>query len=57
MLADEEIRKLTNSKTSTDDIRKAAVKAGMHTLRQDGDEKVKQGITTQEEVMRVTEEA
>lgn len=56
MLADEEIRKLTAAKASSDELRKAAVKAGMKTLRQDGEEKVKQGLTTKEEVMRVTEE-
>ncbi|MFC1631513.1 GspE/PulE family protein [Candidatus Omnitrophota bacterium] len=56
MLANEEIRELTCAKASADQIRKAAQKAGMKLLRQDGEEKVSQGITTQEEVMRVTEE-
>ncbi|MFC1699273.1 GspE/PulE family protein [Candidatus Omnitrophota bacterium] len=56
MLANEEIRELTCAKASADEIRKAALKAGMRLLRQDGEEKVSQGITTQEEVMRVTEE-
>lgn len=56
MLPDEEIKKLTNTKASADEISKVAVKGGMQMLREDGQQKVKQGITTEEEVMRVTEE-
>ena len=35
-------------------IRDEAIKAGMRTLRQDALEKLKAGITTPEEVVRVT---
>jgi type II secretory ATPase GspE/PulE/Tfp pilus assembly ATPase PilB-like protein len=56
MLPNEEIKELTTKKVASDEIRKAAVKAGMQMLREDGEEKVKKGITTKEEVMRVTEE-
>lgn len=56
MISDEEIRQLTTKKSSTDEIRKAALKAGMKTLHDDGLEKVKAGITSQEEVLRVTQE-
>jgi type IV pilus assembly protein PilB len=56
MLTDEKIRELTLSKASSDEIRKSAYKAGMQLLHEDGEEKIKQGITTKEEVMRVTEE-
>jgi len=36
-------------------IRKRAVEAGMTTLKEDGIEKVKAGLTTIEEVLRVAE--
>ena len=56
MIPDEQIRELITAKTSADQIRKAAIKAGMQLLRENGQEKVNNGITTTEEVMRVTEE-
>jgi len=37
-------------------IRRAAVESGMLTLRDDGAEKVLAGLTTVEEVVRVTQE-
>jgi general secretion pathway protein E len=37
-------------------IRRAAVDSGMRTLRDDGAEKVLAGVTTVEEVIRVTQE-
>jgi type II secretion system protein E len=52
----EEIRKLILQKASSDVIKESAVKIGMRTLRQDGWEKALAGITTPEEVMRVTQE-
>jgi type IV-A pilus assembly ATPase PilB len=52
----EKIRKLINEKASSDQIRQAAISSGMKTLRQAGWEKVKGGITTLEEVLRVTQE-
>lgn len=51
-----EIRELTIANASSDKIRKAAIKGGMKTLRQDGILKALQGITTIEEIMRVTAE-
>ncbi|MGB3913055.1 MAG: ATPase, T2SS/T4P/T4SS family [Thermacetogeniaceae bacterium] len=49
----EEIRRLILQRASTAEINKAAVSTGMVTLRQDGLRKVKQGITSIEEIMRV----
>jgi len=56
MIPNEEIRELTVGKASTEEIRKAAAKAGMRSIRQDGLQKVIQGLTTVEEVLRVTQE-
>ncbi|MCK4948176.1 MAG: Flp pilus assembly complex ATPase component TadA [Candidatus Aureabacteria bacterium] len=56
MIPNEEIRELTIAKTSTDEIKKAAAKAGMKNMRQDGLEKARKGITTVEEVLRLTQE-
>ena len=56
MIMDEDIRKLTIAKTSHDEIKKQAVASGMITLKQDGIQKVKNGLTTVEEMLRVTEE-
>jgi len=38
-----------------DKIKQKAIEHGMRTLRQDGWEKIKSGITTPAEVLRVTE--
>jgi type IV pilus assembly protein PilB len=54
MLMNEEIRDLIIANASADKIRKAAIKGGMKTLRQDGFIKAKEGMTTVEEVVRVT---
>ncbi|MGB9856573.1 MAG: type IV-A pilus assembly ATPase PilB [Dictyoglomaceae bacterium] len=54
MLIDDEIRELILKKVSKDTIRETARKKGMNTLREDGLLKVLNGITTIEEVMRVT---
>jgi type II secretory ATPase GspE/PulE/Tfp pilus assembly ATPase PilB-like protein len=51
---DDDIRAEITKKSSTDVIKKVALKKGMMTLRQDGWTKVKQGITTISEVLRVT---
>ncbi|MFC1646316.1 GspE/PulE family protein [Candidatus Omnitrophota bacterium] len=48
------INKLTLSRASVDEIRIAACEAGMVTLRQDGLMKILDGLTTIEEVLRVT---
>lgn len=50
----DEVRKLAHDKTGTDVIRKAAVAGGMKTLREDGWRKVIRGMTSIDEVLRVT---
>ena len=57
MIPNEEIRKLVAAKASSDEIREAAIEAGMQLLCEDGHKKVENGITTMQEVLRVTEEA
>jgi len=54
LLVKEEVRGLINQKASSDIIRKKAVELGMNTLKQDGWSKVIGGVTTPEEVLRVT---
>lgn len=49
-----EIKNLIIEKADADDIVKQAVKEGMTTMLDDGLEKVKKGLTTLEEVLRVT---
>jgi type IV pilus assembly protein PilB len=53
MVLNEEIRDLILAKASADDIGEAAVRAGMRGLREDGLEKVRRGITSVAEVLRV----
>lgn len=53
IVLDEAIRSLVISKASSNVIKAAAIKKGMKTLKDSGLEKVMQGITTIEEVMRV----
>jgi type IV pilus assembly protein PilB len=54
MHVSEEIQKLVYQRVSSTDIRKVARQMGMKTLREDGILKVLGGVTTLEEVMRVT---
>jgi len=54
MLMNDEIRELVLKKASRETIKEVARKYGMVTLREDGMQKVLKGITTVEEVMRVT---
>lgn len=49
----ERIGVLTVAGATGDEIKKVAIEEGMNTLRQDGLEKARQGITSVEEVMRV----
>ncbi|MBI4435978.1 MAG: Flp pilus assembly complex ATPase component TadA [Candidatus Omnitrophica bacterium] len=56
MLMTAEVRELILKNSSADQIRKEAHRAGMITLRDDGLDKARQGITTVEEVLRVTQE-
>lgn len=50
------LRQLIIKKASSEEINQEAVNAGMITLREDGMKKVEQGITTREEILRVTQE-
>jgi general secretion pathway protein E len=52
----EEIRSLILRRASSNEIRRRAVDAGMITLRMDGWIRAREGITTVEEVLRVTQE-
>jgi len=50
------VRQLVLKRSSADIIREAAVRQGMRTLREDGWKKVREGVTTVSEVVRVTQE-
>ncbi len=54
MAVDEEIRELTLNGASADQIKRAAIKNGMRNLRYDGIRKAMQGVTSVEEVLRLT---
>ena len=56
LLVDEDIRRMVLERTNTGVIKKEALKKGMLTLRMDGARKVAEGMTTVEEVIRVTQE-
>lgn len=51
-----QLKKMVVSNSSVDDMRKVAIREGMTTLREDAWQKVKAGITTVEEALRVTTE-
>ena len=50
----EEVRELVLSRASTSEIKKEAIRLGMKTLRQSGIMKIKEGVTTVEEIFRST---
>jgi type IV pilus assembly protein PilB len=50
----EEVKELVLSRASTSEIKKEAIRLGMKTLRQSGIMKIKDGVTTIEEVLRST---
>ncbi len=52
---EEEIKSLVVERANATQIKRAAMKSGMRTLRQDGIDKVKAGVTTLSEVLRVTQ--
>ncbi len=56
MLMNDDVRRLTIASSDASQLRRAAVKNGMFTLRQDGFEKVRLGMTSMGEVLRVTQE-
>lgn len=53
-LLDEEITDMVSAGRTTSELRKAAIERGMRTLRMDGWEKVAAGLTSVEEVTRIT---
>ncbi len=56
LIASEEIERLVMERANAGRIREAATRTGMTTLREDGLAKVKAGMTTLSEVIRVTNE-
>jgi general secretion pathway protein E len=56
MHINDDIRKLTVAKADSNQIRKKAIENGMRPLRDDGWLKVRQGVTSIAEVLRVTQE-
>ena len=55
-MMNEELRELVTQRVSTSRLRQVALKKGMKTLREDGWRRVRGGITTPEEISRVTQE-
>ncbi len=53
LLVSEEIQRMIVEHRPSDEIKRLAVEQGMRTLREDGMEKVKLGLTTLEEILRV----
>jgi len=56
LVIDDEVRNLTMKSADSSSIRRVAAAKGMTSLREDGAEKVLRGLTTIEEVLRVTQE-
>ena len=54
LCTNEELRQLANDRAPTPDVKQAAIRAGMQTLRMDGWRKVLEGVTSVDEVLRVT---
>lgn len=54
LVVDDDIRKMVNLQMSVDEIREFAKKQGMALLSVDGMNKVKEGITTLEELLKIT---
>ncbi len=56
LLMDDDIRRLIGTKVDSVAIKQAAIAKGMVPLKQEGAAKVAQGVTTTEEVMRITQQ-
>ena len=54
LVNNEEIQQLCNQRAPSTEIKRAAIRAGMQSLRHDGWQKVADGITSIDEVVRVT---
>jgi len=50
----EQLKKMVSAKVNVDELRQVAIREGMTTLREDAWSKVKKGITSLEEALRVT---
>ncbi|MFH1753709.1 MAG: ATPase, T2SS/T4P/T4SS family [Candidatus Omnitrophota bacterium] len=57
LVMNDSLRSLVLSRVSADQIKEKALSSGMRTLRDDGWIKIKMGLTTPEEVLRVSEES
>jgi len=57
LVVDDDIRRLILKSSDANEIRQLARQRGMRTLLEDGAQKIKEGITTLTEVLRVTQEA
>ncbi|MDE3118630.1 MAG: type II secretion system protein GspE, partial [Nitrospirota bacterium] len=57
LLVDDDIRRLISAKADSSQIKQQATAKGMATLRDEGAAKVLQGLTTTEEVLRITQQA
>jgi general secretion pathway protein E len=53
-VVDDDVRRLVHEGKSEQALREVAARAGMHTMRDDGERWVEQGITSPEEILRVT---
>ena len=53
---DDELRRLIVTKSDSTVLKAQAIKSGMRTLKEDGWNKVLAGLTTVDEVLRVTQE-
>jgi len=56
LIIDDEIRNLTLNNVDSGQIKRKAIEHGMTTLRTDGVNHIIKGLTSVDEVMRVTEE-
>jgi general secretion pathway protein E len=56
MVANDATRAQVHNRAAEADIREAALKAGMTLMRDDGERLVREGITSREELVRVTRE-
>ncbi len=56
LLIDDEIREMINRRADSNEIKRRAMEKGMLTLREDAAQKVRDGITSISEVVRVTQE-
>ncbi|MBV8604761.1 MAG: type II secretion system ATPase GspE [Pelomonas sp.] len=56
MTADDAVRDLIHRRAAESELRQAAAQAGLRTMREDGERLIAAGLTSREEVLRVTRE-